>query len=229
MHGAAVVLLIYQRTRNVWRRLWEVKSGQMSAPGQLAVAASQLPLITNYPPCPLVLKSAPSEAWTHSPAPFHLRLVTDKNNEPLVLLREHFPHIFIFFSNYFFFEGWKRWQFYGHIITLGSCNLSQNQIRLRLGVGQVSFRALNSFLHPCSEYINCLNKGRTHFCYLHSPPPLLMNVQQVACCVLMFKYQGRLLISSPNIKLCDINSWHAAVMTHGLTGFVSGLINFTMF
>lgn len=44
MHSAAVVLLIYQRTRNVWRRLWEVESGQMPALGQIAMAASQLPL-----------------------------------------------------------------------------------------------------------------------------------------------------------------------------------------
>lgn len=50
MHSAAVVLLIYQRTRNVWRRLWEVKSGQMPAPGQIAVAASQLPLVLTILP-----------------------------------------------------------------------------------------------------------------------------------------------------------------------------------
>lgn len=43
MHSAAVVLLIYQRTRNVWRRMWEVESGQMSAHGQIAMAAAQLP------------------------------------------------------------------------------------------------------------------------------------------------------------------------------------------
>ncbi len=31
-----------------------------------------------------------------------------------------------------------------------------------IGVGWVSLGASNSFLHPCSEDINCLNEGRTH-------------------------------------------------------------------
>lgn len=63
MHAAAVVLLIYQRTRNVWRRLWEVESGQMSAPGQVSVAASQLLLTLTIlsPLPPLVLNCGPEK------------------------------------------------------------------------------------------------------------------------------------------------------------------------
>lgn len=85
MHAAAVVLLIYQRTRNVWRRLWEVESGQMSAPGQVGVAASQLLLtLTILSPLPLCFSNVDQRSMNSFTCILcYLQLCTDKSNASL--------------------------------------------------------------------------------------------------------------------------------------------------